>query len=193
MSEYLLMFFGAVFVNNFVLSKFLGLCPFMGTSKKIDTAIGMGFATAFVITLVSAFAWLADYFILKPFNLEYLRILVYILISAVVVQFAEMAMRKSTPHLYRILGIFLPLITTNCAVLAVPLLALNHQFTFLQAAFFGFSASVGFTLVIILFAAMRERLANANVPTPFKGSAISLITAGLMSLAFMGFTGLVKS
>ena len=192
MSEYLLMFFGAVFVNNFVLSKFLGLCPFMGTSKKIETAIGMGFATAFVITLVSALAWAADNFILVPFDLGYLRVLVYILISAVVVQFAEMAMRKNTPQLYRILGIFLPLITTNCAVLAVPLLAFNQQFNFLQATFFGFSASVGFTLVIILFAAMRERLANANIPTPFKGSAISLITAGLMSLAFMGFTGLVK-
>ncbi|MBG6028974.1 electron transport complex subunit RsxA [Proteus mirabilis] len=193
MSEYTLLFFSAIFVNNFVLSKFLGLCPFMGTSKKIETAIGMGFATSFVITLVSALSWFADNFILRPLELNYLRILVYILISAVIVQFAEMVMRKTSPQLYRILGIFLPLITTNCAVLAVPLLAFNQNFSFIKATFFGFSASVGFTLVIILFAALRERLAGANIPAPFKGAPISLITAGLMSLAFMGFSGLVKA
>ncbi|WP_440590257.1 electron transport complex subunit RsxA [Morganella morganii] len=189
----LIMFIGAVFVNNFILAQFLGLCPFMGTSKKIDTAIGMGFATAFVITLVSVGAWAINNLILIPLDLTYLRILSYILISAVVVQLAEMIMRKTSPHLYRVLGIFLPLITTNCAVLAVPLLAANKNYTMLQSAFFGFSAAVGFTLVIILFAAMRERLATADIPKPFKGTAISLVTAGLMSLAFMGFTGLTQN
>lgn len=167
--------------------------PLYGHLKKIDTAIGMGFATAFVITLVSVGAWAINNLILIPLDLTYLRILSYILISAVVVQLAEMIMRKTSPHLYKVLGIFLPLITTNCAVLAVPLLAANKNYTMLQSAFFGFSAAVGFTLVIILFAAMRERLATADIPKPFKGTAISLVTAGLMSLAFMGFTGLTQN
>ncbi len=189
----MLLFAGTVLVNNFVLVKFLGLCPFMGSSKKLEMAIGMGLATTFVLTLVAVLSWLANHLILIPLDITYLRILVYITASAVVVQFTEMVIRKTSPALYRLLGIFLPLITTNCAVLAVPLLSTNHQHGFFQAAFYGFSASVGFSLVMILFAAMRERLEHANTPAPFRGAPISLITAGLMSLSFMGFIGLTEA
>lgn len=192
MTDYLLLFVGTVLVNNFVLVKFLGLCPFMGVSKKLETAIGMGFATTFVMTLASISSWLMDNFILVPLDLLYLRTLSFILVIAVVVQFTEMVVRKTSPTLYRLLGIFLPLITTNCAVLGVALLNINQTHTFMQSAVYGFGAAVGFSLVMVLFAAIRERLAVANVPAPFKGASIGLITAGLMSLAFMGFSGLVK-
>ena len=192
MTDYLLLFVGTVLVNNFVLVKFLGLCPFMGVSKKLETAIGMGFATTFVMTIASISSWLMDTFILVPLDLLYLRTLSFILAIAVVVQFTEMVVRKTSPTLYRLLGIFLPLITTNCAVLGVALLNINQSHTFMQSAVYGFGAAVGFSLVMVLFAAIRERLAVANIPAPFKGSSIGLITAGLMSLAFMGFSGLVK-
>ena len=192
MTDYLRLFVGTVLVNNFVLVKFLGLCPFMGVSKKLETAIGMGFATTFVMTLASISSWLMDNFILVPLDLLYLRTLSFILVIAVVVQFTEMVVRKTSPTLYRLLGIFLPLITTNCAVLGVALLNINQAHTFMQSAVYGFGAAVGFSLVMVLFAAIRERLAVANVPAPFKGASIGLITAGLMSLAFMGFSGLVK-
>ncbi|MCK9782733.1 MULTISPECIES: electron transport complex subunit RsxA [Enterobacterales] len=192
MTDYLLLFVGTVLVNNFVLVKFLGLCPFMGVSKKLETAIGMGFATTFVMTIASISSWLMDSFILVPLDLLYLRTLSFILVIAVVVQFTEMVVRKTSPTLYRLLGIFLPLITTNCAVLGVALLNINQAHTFMQSAVYGFGAAVGFSLVMVLFAAIRERLAVANVPAPFKGASIGLITAGLMSLAFMGFSGLVK-
>lgn len=192
MTDYLLLFVGTVLVNNFVLVKFLGLCPFMGVSKKLETAIGMGFATTFVMTLASISSWLMDNFILVPLDLLYLRTLSFILVIAVVVQFTEMVVRKTSPTLYHLLGIFLPLITTNCAVLGVALLNINQAHTFMQSAVYGFGAAVGFSLVMVLFAAIRERLAVANVPAPFKGASIGLITAGLMSLAFMGFSGLVK-
>lgn len=192
MTDYLLLFVGTVLVNNFVLVKFLGLCPFMGVSKKLETAIGMGFATTFVMTIASISSWLMDTFILVPLDLLYLRTLSFILVIAVVVQFTEMVVRKTSPTLYRLLGIFLPLITTNCAVLGVALLNINQSHTFMQSAVYGFGAAIGFSLVMVLFAAIRERLAVANIPAPFKGSSIGLITAGLMSLAFMGFSGLVK-
>lgn len=192
MTDYLLLFVSTVLVNNFVLVKFLGLCPFMGVSKKLETAIGMGFATTFVMTIASISSWLMDTFILVPLDLLYLRTLSFILVIAVVVQFTEMVVRKTSPTLYRLLGIFLPLITTNCAVLGVALLNINQSHTFMQSAVYGFGAAVGFSLVMVLFAAIRERLAVANIPAPFKGSSIGLITAGLMSLAFMGFSGLVK-
>ncbi|MFL7883758.1 electron transport complex subunit RsxA [Proteus mirabilis] len=192
MTDYLLLFVGTVLVNNFVLVKFLGLCPFMGVSKKLETAIGIGFATTFVMTIASISSWLMDTFILVPLDLLYLRTLSFILVIAVVVQFTEMVVRKTSPTLYRLLGIFLPLITTNCAVLGVALLNINQSHTFMQSAVYGFGAAVGFSLVMVLFAAIRERLAVANIPAPFKGSSIGLITAGLMSLAFMGFSGLVK-
>lgn len=192
MSEYLLLFVGTVLVNNFVLVKFLGLCPFMGVSGKLETAIGMGMATTFVLTLAAACSYLVNQYILLPLELTYLRTLSFILVIAVVVQFTEMVVHKTSPTLYRLLGIFLPLITTNCAVLGVALLNINEQHNFMQSLVYGFGAALGFSLVLVLFAAMRERLAGADVPAPFKGAALAMITAGLMSLAFMGFTGLVK-
>ncbi|HGJ5872569.1 MULTISPECIES: electron transport complex subunit RsxA [Arsenophonus] len=192
MTDYFLLFIATVLVNNFVLVKFLGLCPFMGVSKKLETAIGMGFATTFVMTLASICSWLMDTYVLIPLDLLYLRTLSFILVIAVVVQFTEMVVRKTSPILYRLLGIFLPLITTNCAVLGVALLNIHQSHNFLQSAVYGFAAAVGFSLVMILFSAIRERIAVANVPAPFRGSSIGLITAGLMSLAFMGFSGLVK-
>ncbi|MEE2025787.1 MULTISPECIES: electron transport complex subunit RsxA [Alkalimonas] len=193
MTEFLLLLISTVLVNNFVLVKFLGLCPFMGVSGKLETAIGMSLATTFVLTLASVCSYLVDQYLLAPFDLLYLRTLSFILVIAVVVQFTEMVVHKTSPTLYRLLGIFLPLITTNCAVLGVALLNVNAGYSFMQSLVFGFGAAAGFSLVLILFAAMRERLAAADVPAVFRGSAIAMITAGLMSLAFMGFTGLVTS
>lgn len=192
MTEFLLLLIGTVLVNNFVLVQFLGLCPFMGVSGKLETAIGMSMATTFVLTLASLSSYLIEHYILLPLGIEYLRTLSFILVIAVVVQFTEMVVHKTSPTLYRLLGIFLPLITTNCAVLGVALLNINHDHNFIESVIYGFGAAVGFSLVLILFAAMRERLAVADVPAPFKGASISMITAGLMSLAFLGFTGLVK-
>jgi len=193
MKEYALILIGTVLVNNFVLVKFLGLCPFMGVSKKLETATGMGLATTFVLTLSSVTTWLVNEYMLEPLGIEYLRIIAFILVIAVVVQFTETVMHKTSPVLYQVLGIFLPLITTNCAVLGVALLILQEQRTFVESALYGFGAAVGFSLVLALFAAIRERVDVADVPEPFRGSAIALITAGLMSLAFMGFAGLVSS
>lgn len=192
MTEYLLLLVSTVLVNNFVLVKFLGLCPFMGVSGKLESAIGMSFATTFVLTIAAMSSYLVEQYILAPLGLEYLRTLSFILVIAVVVQFTEMIVHKTSPTLYRLLGIFLPLITTNCAVLGVALLNINEKHNFIESAIYGFGAAVGFSLVLILFAAMRERLAVSNVPAPFKGTSIAMITAGLMALAFMGFTGLVK-
>ena len=192
MTEFLLLLISTVLVNNFVLVKFLGLCPFMGVSGKLETAIGMSLATTFVLTLASLCSYLVDHYLLAPLDLLYLRTLSFILVIAVVVQFTEMVVHKTSPTLYRLLGIFLPLITTNCAVLGVALLNVNARHNFINSVVYGFGAAVGFSVVLILFAAMRERLAAADVPVPFKGAAIGMITAGLMSLAFMGFTGLVK-
>jgi len=192
MTEYLLLLVSTVLINNFVLVKFLGLCPFMGVSGKLETAVGMGLATTFVMTLASASSYLMEHYILIPLNIAYLRTLAFILVIAVVVQFTEMVIRKSSPTLYRLLGIFLPLITTNCAVLGVALLSINARHNFIQSISYGFGAAAGFSLVLILFAAMRDRLVAADVPTPFRGVSIAMVTAGLMSLAFMGFTGLIK-
>lgn len=192
MTDLLLLLLGTVLVNNFVLVQFLGLCPFMGVSGKLETAIGMSMATTFVLTLASLSSYLVETYILIPLGIGYLRTLSFILVIAVVVQFTEMVVRKTSPTLYRLLGIFLPLITTNCAVLGVALLNTTKQHNFLESLVYGFGAAVGFSFVLILFAAMRERLAAADVPTPFKGASIAMITAGLMSLAFMGFSGLVK-
>ncbi|OXS00691.1 electron transport complex subunit RsxA [Shewanella algae] len=192
MSEYLLLLIGTVLVNNFVLVKFLGLCPFMGVSNKLESAIGMSMATTFVMTLAAILSYLVNQYLLLPFDLGYLRTMSFILVIAVVVQFTEMVVQKTSATLHRALGIYLPLITTNCAVLGVALLNINENHDFMQSAIYGFGAAAGFSLVLILFSAMRERLAAADVPAPFKGSAIAMITAGLMSLAFMGFTGLVK-
>jgi electron transport complex protein RnfA len=192
MSEYLLILVSTVFANNFVLVRFLGLCPFMGVSNKLEGAIGMSVATLFVLTLSSVTSYLLSTYLLEPLGLEYLSTLGFILVIATVVQLTEMVMRKSSPLLYRILGIFLPLITTNCAVLGVALLNLQEQHNLLQSALYGFGAAAGFGLVLIMFAAMRERLAHAAIPVHFKGAPIGLITAGLMALAFMGFTGLAR-
>ena len=192
MTEYALILVSTVLVNNFVLVKFLGLCPFMGVSKKLETATGMGLATTFVLTLSSVCSWLVNEYLLVPLGIEYLRTIAFILVIAVVGQFTETVMHKTSPMLDQVLGIFLPLITTNCAVLGVALLNLQEQRDFLESTLFGFGAAVGFSLVLVLFAAMRERVAVADVPQPFQGSAIALITAGLLSLAFMGFAGLVS-
>ncbi|MCK9529833.1 MAG: electron transport complex subunit RsxA [Gammaproteobacteria bacterium] len=192
MTEYALILVSTVLVNNFVLVKFLGLCPFMGVSKKVETATGMGLATTFVLTLSAVSSYLVNEYLLAPLGLEYLRTIAFILVIAVVVQFTEMVVHKTSPVLYQVLGIFLPLITTNCAVLGVALLNVQTEHGFLQSAVYGFGAALGFSLVLVLFAAMRERIAVADVPQAFKGPSIALITAGLMSLAFMGFAGLVK-
>ncbi|MDX1334852.1 MAG: electron transport complex subunit RsxA [Gammaproteobacteria bacterium] len=192
MTEYALILVSTILVNNFVLVKFLGLCPFMGVSRKLETALGMGLATTFVLTLSSVCSYLVNEYLLIPLDLEYLRTISFILVIAAVVQFTEMAVRKTSPVLYNVLGIFLPLITTNCAVLGVALLNVQEQNNLVQSALYGFGAAIGFSLVLVLFAAMRERLAVADVPEAFKGNAIALITAGLMSLAFMGFSGLVS-
>lgn len=192
MAEYLLILVSTVLANNFVLVRFLGLCPFMGVSNKVEGAIGMSVATLFVLTLSSATSYLLSTYLLKPLGLEYLSTLGFILVIATVVQLTELVIRKSSPLLYKILGIFLPLITTNCAVLGVALLNVQEQHNLLQSALYGFGAAAGFGLVLVMFAAMRERLAVADVPVHFKGAPIGLITAGLMALAFMGFTGLAR-
>ncbi|MEQ1527994.1 MAG: electron transport complex subunit RsxA [Methylococcales bacterium] len=190
MSEYLLLILGTALVNNVVLVKFLGLCPFMGVSNKLDTALGMGMATTFVLTLASAASWVLEHRLLIPFDIGFLRVLGFILVIAAVVQFTEMVIHKTSPVLYQVLGIFLPLITTNCAVLGVALLNIQEQYDFIQSLLFGFGAALGFTLVMVLFAGLRERLALMAVPATFSGTPIAFITAGILSLAFMGFAGL---
>lgn len=192
MSEYLLILVSTIWVNNFVLSHFLGLCPFIGVSKKLETSVGMGLATTFVLTLSSITSYLVNTHLLVPFELEYLRTISFILVIAATVGFTEMVMRKTSPVLYNVLGIYLPLITVNCSVLGVSLLNVQEAHNFIQSALYGLGASLGFTLALILFAGIRERLAAADVPQNFQGSAIGLVTAGLMALAFMGFSGLVK-
>ncbi|MGY5449402.1 electron transport complex subunit RsxA [Agarivorans sp. MS3-6] len=192
MTEYLLLLISTVLVNNFVLVKFLGLCPFMGVSSKVETAIGMALATTFVLTLASMSSYLVEQYILAPLDIIYLRTMSFILVIAVVVQFTEMFVQKASPALHRVLGIYLPLITSNCAVLGVALLNINEQHDLFESIIYGFGAAAGFSLVLILFSAMRERLVVADIPVPFKGAAIAMITAGLMSLAFVGFAGLIK-
>lgn len=190
MQEVAFILLGTVLVNNFVLVQFLGLCPFMGVSRRVDSALGMGIATAFVLTLSSGLSYAVYHWLLLPFNLEYLRTLSFILVIALVVQFTEIVIRKQSPLLHRVLGLYLPLITTNCAVLGVALLSVNQQHSLFEALLHGFGAALGFTLVLILFSVLRERLETADIPSAFKGSAVGLISAGIMSLAFMGFSGL---
>ncbi|ULG70310.1 electron transport complex subunit RsxA [Marinobacterium sediminicola] len=192
MTDFLLILISTVLVNNFVLVQFLGLCPFMGVSNKLETAMGMSLATTFVLTLSSVCSYLVYSALLKPFGLEYLQTIAFILVIAVVVQFTEMVVHKTSPMLYKLLGIFLPLITTNCAVLGVALLNIKKQNGFIESIAYGFGAAVGFSLALVLFSAIRERVAVADVPVPFRGAAIGMVTAGLMSLAFMGFAGLVQ-
>jgi electron transport complex protein RnfA len=191
MAEYLLILISTVFVNNIVMVKILGLCPFMGVSKKLEAAIGMGAATTFVLTLASGSSYLINHYLLGP-ELSYLTTLSFIVVIAGIVQFTEMVVQKTSPALYQVLGIYLPLITTNCAVLGIPLLNVQAKHNFMESLFFGMGGALGFTLVMVLFAGIRERLEGADVPAIFKGSAIAMVTAGLMSLSFMGFSGLIK-
>lgn len=192
MHEYFFLILTTVLVNNVVLIKFLGLCPFMGVSKQVSSSIGMGLATTFVLTLAAAAAWMLENWLLLPLGLAYLRILSFILVIAALVQFVELVIKKTSPALYQVLGIFLPLITTNCAVLGVPLLNAQQGHSFVEALLFGLGSALGFSLVLVLFAALRERLEGADVPAPFRGAPIALVTAGLMSLAFAGFAGLTR-
>jgi electron transport complex protein RnfA len=192
MSELILILVGTVLVNNFVLVRFLGLCPFMGVSRNIEAAAGMSLATAFVLTLSSAASYLLHKYLLVPLQLEYLKTIAFILVIAASVHFTEIMVRRLSPLLHQVLGIFIPLIATNCAVLGVALLNVQEANGFVQSVFFGFGASMGFALVLVLFSASRERLDAADIPVPFRGTAIALMTAGIMSLAFMGFSGMAR-
>jgi Na+-translocating ferredoxin:NAD+ oxidoreductase subunit A len=190
MTDLLLLALGASLVNNFVLTNFLGLCPFVGVSRRFEAAAGMALATLFVLTLASGLSYSAYHWLLEPLGLEYLRTLVFILLIAAVVQLTELVVRATSPLLHELLGVFLPLITTNCAVLGVALLNLDRRHGFVESLVFGASAAAGFGLALLLFAALRERLDTSDVPAAFRGAPIALVTAGLMALAFMGFTGL---
>ena len=192
MTSYLFIILGAVLVNNVVFVRILGLCPFMGVSRKLETAIGMGAATTFVLTMACGASYIIDRWLLIPNQLEYQRTLSFIVTIAAIVQLTELVIQKTSPLLHQVLGIYLPLITTNCAVLGIPLLNVSLRHNFLESLLFGFGSAVGFTLALILFAGIRERLEAADVPVHFRGTAIAMITAGLMSLAFMGFAGLDK-
>ena len=192
MADLFLIIVGTVLVNNFLLVRFLGLCPFMGVSKNLEAAFGMSMATAFVLTLSSAIAYLMHEYVLVPLDLEYLRTISFILVIAASVQFTEIMVRRLSPLLHQLLGIYIPLIATNCAVLGVALLNVREAEGFVQSVFYGFGAAGGFALVLVLFAAIRERLRAADIPRPFRGTAIALMTAGIMSLAFMGFSGMAR-
>ena len=190
MTEYLFILVGAVLVNNVVLVRILGLCPFMGVSKKLATAYGMGAATTFVLTMGTGASYIIDHYLLVPFGLEYLRTISFIVTIAALVQLTELVIQKTSPVLHQVLGIYLPLITTNCAVLGVPLINVSQDNGFIASLIFGAGSAIGFSLALILFAGVRERVEAADVPLYFRGVAIAMVTAGLMSLAFMGFAGL---
>lgn len=187
--EYILIFISAIFVNNIILSQFLGICPFLGVSKKIDTALGMGMAVAFVLTLATIVTYLIQYGLLVPFGLQYLQTLSFILVIAALVQMVEIILRKVSPALYQALGIFLPLITTNCAVLGVAILVIQKDYTLAESIAYAFSTALGFALALTIFAGMREQMALVQIPKGMRGMAIVLVAAGLLSLAFMGFGG----
>ena len=188
--ELLAITLGAILANNFIFSQFLGICPFLGVSKKVDTAVGMGIAVTFVMGLASAITWAVNQFILVPFDLGYMQTVAFILVIAALVQFIEMFLQKAMPSLYTALGVYLPLITTNCAVLGVALLNIQNNYNFIESVFYGITGGLGFLLAIVLFASIRERLVFAEYPKAFEGFPIALVTAGLMALAFMGFSGL---
>ena len=192
MSELFVILVSTALVSNFVLVRFLGLCPFLGVSRNLEAAAGMSLATAFVLTLSSAAAYLLQQYVLSPLDLEYLRTIAFILVIAASVQLTEIMVRRTSPVLHQVLGIYIPLIATNCAVLGVALLNVQQSKGFVQSVFYGFGASAGFALVLVMFAAIRERLEASDVPAPFRGAAIALMTAGIMSLAFMGFSGMAR-
>lgn len=187
--EYLLIFISAIFVNNIIFSQFLGICPFLGVSKKIDTALGMGVAVAFVLTLSAIVTWLIQYYLLVPFGLQYLQTLAFILVIASLVQMVEIVLKKVSPALYQALGIFLPLITTNCAVLGVAILVIQKDYLLVESIVYAFSTALGFALAMAVFAGVREQLALVKIPKGMQGMAIVMVVAGLLSLAFMGFSG----
>ena len=187
--EYILIFISAIFVNNIILSQFLGICPFLGVSKKVDTALGMGAAVAFVLTLATIVTYLLQTYVLNPFGLQYLQTIAFILVIAALVQMVEIVMKKVSPALYQALGIFLPLITTNCAVLGVAILVIQKDFSLIQSIVYAFSTAIGFGVALTVFAGLREQLEFSNLPKGMQGVAITMITAGLLSLAFMGFSG----
>lgn len=193
MSDLVLIILATVLVNNFVLVKFLGLCPLLGASTRLETALGMSLATTFVLTIAAGTSYLIDTYLLMPLGLEYLRLISFIVVIAAAVQFTEMFIRHSSPMLHQVLGMYLPLITTNCAVLGVALLNTRRNGHFLEALAYGIGAGLGFCLVMVLFAGLRERLEAADVPTPFRGPAIALVTVGIMSMAFIGFTGMLRN
>lgn len=187
----MLLLLSSILVNNFILSRFLGICPFLGVSKRVETALGMGFAVTFVMALASVITYLVQVYLLVPFGIEYMQTIAFILVIAALVQLVEMALQKLVPSLYLALGVYLPLITTNCAVLGVAILNINENYDLLQSLVNGIGGALGFTLAIVLFAGIRERLELANIPEPLKGFPIALISAGLMAIAFLGFSGLV--
>nr|WP_320025535.1 electron transport complex subunit RsxA [uncultured Acetobacterium sp.] len=180
----------AIFINNFVLSRFLGICPFLGVSKQVETAVGMGVAVTFVMAIASAITFVVQYSILNPLNLGYLQTIAFILVIAALVQLVEMVIKKSSPSLYQALGVYLPLITTNCAVLGVALINIQNKYNFIETIFNGIGAALGFTLAIVLFAGIRERLETSGTPLSLEGFPIALLTAGLMAIAFLGFSGM---
>ncbi len=190
-SGILLLLLSSILVNNFILSRFLGICPFLGVSKRVETALGMGFAVTFVMALASVITYLVQYYLLVPFGIEYLQTIAFILVIAALVQLVEMALQKLVPSLYQALGVYLPLITTNCAVLGVAIININENYDLLYSLVNGIGGALGFTLAIVLFAGIRERLELSNIPEPLKGFPIALISAGLMAIAFLGFSGLV--
>lgn len=190
MGEFLILLVTTALVNNVVLVKFLGLCPFMGVSRRLDGALGMGLATSFVIVLAAAMSWILEHWLLAPLGLGFLRIMTFVLVIAATVQFVELAIRKMAPDLHRMLGIYLPLIATNCAVLGLPLINVQEKHNFVTTMVYDFGSAIGFTLAMVMFAGMRERLARAAVPAAFNGAPIAFVLASLMSLAFMGFSGL---
>jgi electron transport complex protein RnfA len=191
MGDYIVLAIGCILVNNILLAQFLGNCPFLGTSKKMETAVGMAMAVVFVLTMAGIITWLTEALVLKPFHLEYLRTIAFILVIASLVQFVEMFLKKSIPALYAGLGIFLPLITTNCAVMGVCLINIKEEYSFLQAVVASASYAAGFGLALILFAGVRERILLARVPKPLQDTSIALVTAGILSLAFLAFKGMV--
>lgn len=191
MSKLLLIIISSVLVNNYITAQFLGICPFLGVSKKVDTALGMGLAVIFVMTIASAFAYFVQVFVLEKLHMEYLQTLAFILLIAALVQFVEMVIKKVSPSLYQALGVYLPLITTNCAVLGVAILNVNNGYNLLESVVNGAGSAMGFTLAIVLFAGIRERLEMSDIPKPLQGFPIALISAGLMSMAFLGFSGLI--
>ena len=190
--EYILIFITAIFVNNVVLSQFLGICPFLGVSKKVETATGMGAAVAFVLVIATIVTYLIQHYVLNPFGLQYLQTIAFILVIAAVVQMVEIVLKKVSPALYQALGVFLPLITTNCCILGVAILVIQNDYDLLTGVIYAFATAIGFALAMVLFAGIREQLSLVNIPKGMDGMAIALVTAGLLAMAFMGFSGVDK-